>query len=228
MKIDEAMEKFGGQIDSYLDDTLKNLEVFYPEEFDILRQVAIGDLHEISEYGREAPDLIDHLIGYDLITRRGDDFDIRYDTVKSALVRKFKTKDTEFYWTQCMIRRNRLETSIRNQLFFASKRLSSNEWFDIIKETLSTNRFEALRSTEPKVLFSQKSSPLYWTDLINFVRSEKVFLHLGSQKESIVKAMSKINFLGRSDSHAKKISELEFQDLDAAFSILEDEFAEPE
>ena len=88
-------------------------------------------------YGRDAPELIDHLIGYELIERRGDDFDIRFKTVKSALARRFFEKDTEDYWKECMLRRNRLENAIRNQLFHFSKGLSPDQWNDLLREALS-------------------------------------------------------------------------------------------
>lgn len=227
-KIDEAIEKFGGQLDSYLDDILSNLEKFYPDEFEILRSVAIGDLQEISEYGREVPDLIDHLIGYDLVERRGDDFDIRYESVKSALQRKFQPKGTEYYWTQSMLRRNRLEVGIRNQLFHFSKGLTSNQWDDLLRKALTKVRFEGLQSTEPRVLFSQKASPLYWTDLIGILNSDATFPYLLDRRENLVTAMRKVNFGGRKDSHAKNMDQKEFEELNDSFLVLEEEFGDPE
>ena len=227
-KLDEAIETFGGQLESYLDDILSNLEKFYPQEFEILKSVATGDLQEVNEYGREAPDLIDHLIGYDLINRCGDDFDIRYETVKTALQRKFQTKDTEYYWTQCMLRRNRLETGIRNQLFYFSKGLTSGQWVDLLQTALTKKRFEGLHSTEPRILFSQKVSALYWSDLMNLLNSEIVFPYLSDRRKNLVTAMHKVNFDGRKDSHAKRMDQSEFEELNYSLLILEDEFADPE
>jgi len=227
-KLDEAIEKFGGQLDAYLDDILSNLEKFYPGEFEILKSVATGDLEEVSEYGREAPDLIDHLLGYDLIERRGDDFDIRYETVKTALQRKFQPKNTEYFWTQSMLRRNRLETGIRNQIFYFSKGLTPVQWADLLQTSLTRTRFDALTSTEPRVLFSQKGSPLYWTDLIDLLNSDVTFPYLSDRRASLVAAMRKINFDGRKDSHAKKMDQSEFEALNDAFLVLEDEFSDPE
>ena len=39
----------------------------------------------MNEFGREAPDLIDHLVGYGLIKKVGDDFDITFEAIKLAL-----------------------------------------------------------------------------------------------------------------------------------------------
>lgn len=227
-KLDDAIEGFGSQLDSYLDDILSNLEKFYSDEFDLLKSVATGDLKEINEFGIEAPELIDHLIGYDLIERRGDDFDIRYETVKTALKRRFQSRDTEYFWTQCMLRRNKLETGIRNQLFHFSKGFASEHWGDLLETSLTKIRFNGLSSREPRVLFSQKSSPLYWTDLIGLLTSERVFPYLAERRQSLIDAMRKVNFEGRKDTHAKAMTQTEYQELEAQFRILEDEFADPE
>jgi AAA+ ATPase superfamily predicted ATPase len=227
-KIDEAIEQFGGQLVTYLDDILSSLEKFYPAEFEMLRSVATGDTQEVSEYGRDAPDLIYHLIGYDLVERRGDDFDIRYESVKTALLRKFQPRGTEYYWTQSMLRRNRLEVGIRNQLFHFSKGLTSDQWRDLIKAALTKSRYDALQSIEPRVLFSQKTSPLYWTDLMGLLKSDVTFPYLDDRRDRLVSAMSKVNFDGRGDSHAKKMNQGEFENLGDAFLLLEDEFGDPE
>lgn len=227
-KIEAAIEEFGGQLESYLDDILANLKRFYPDEFELLKSVALGDLAEVTEYGRDAPDLIDHLIGYDLIERRGDEFDIRYDAVKSALKRRFLGKDKEFFWTQSMLRRNRLEQGLRNQLFHFSKNLSGEEWRSLLNASLTKARFNALTSTEPRVIFSQKDSPLYWTDLIGILGNDMVFPYLGDRREGIIKAMRNVNFDGRKDSHAKSMTEEEFSKLDLSFLTLEDEFSDPD
>jgi hypothetical protein len=194
----------------------------------MLRSVATGDIQEVSEYGREAPDLIDHLIGYDLVERRGDDFDIRYESVKTALLKKFQPMGTEHYWTQSMLRRNRLEVGIRNQLFHFSKGLTSDQWRDLVKTALTKSRYDALQSIEPRILFSQRTSPLYWTDLMGLLKSNVTFPYLDDRRDRIVAAMSKVNFDGRKDSHAKKMHQQEFEDLADSFSMLEDEFGDPE
>jgi hypothetical protein len=226
--IDDAIEKFGGQLVSYLDDILLNLEKLYPDEFEILRSVATGDLKELSEYGREAPDLIDHLIGYDLVERRGVDFDLRYDSVKVALQRKFQPQGTEYYWTQSMLRRNRLELGIRSQLFHFSKGLTPPQWTELLETSLTKKNYEALTSTEPRILFSQKTSPLFWTDLTGLLESKTTFPYLSDRREMLVAAMRKVNFDGRKDAHAKQMEKSEYDDLDSSFSILEQEFGDPD
>lgn len=101
----KANLEFFGQLESYLRDIVGHLQIAYPEEFEILEAVVNGEKDEVTEYGRNAPDLIDHLIGYGLIERRGDDFDIRFDAVKSALRKVSKTLSLEDRWAEISRRR---------------------------------------------------------------------------------------------------------------------------
>ena len=64
-----AKTEFYGQLEIYLRDIVSNLNASYPDEFGLLKAVVHGDNSEISEFGIEAPDLIDHLIGYGLVER---------------------------------------------------------------------------------------------------------------------------------------------------------------
>lgn len=223
-----AVDEFGGQLESYLAEILKSLRSFYPSEFRLLEAVAKGDAEEISEYGREAPDLVDHLIGYGLIERNGEMFDIRFEAIKHALRRVLAAPSVEGLWTECMLRRNRVEVDIRRELFIFSKELSDTEWNSVVKSNLSVRRFENLPSIEPRVLFSRKSSPLYWTDLLMFLKSEEVLRHLGSRRRDILVAMEVVNRYGRKDGHANEMTMADVDGVRKALSVLESEFQQPD
>jgi hypothetical protein len=227
-QLSAAMEEFGGQLESYLEDILRSLKEFYPQEFELLEAVAVGDMTEVSEYGREAPDLIDHLIGYGLIERRGDDFDIRFPSVKVALNRMLEKREPNKFWEECMVRRNRIEIEVRRELFYCSKNLPASEWIALLRGGLTRRRYENLASTEPRVLFSRTTSPLYWTDLISILNLDCVLEYLGERKSAILKAMHTVNSLGRKDSHANELTDEEFSLVSEALSVLEDEFKQPD
>lgn len=225
--LDSAIEQFGGQLGSYLSDILDNLKAFYPDEFELLEAVVNGDSSEISEYGREAPELIDHLIGYGLVERKGDSYDIRFDAVKFALMRLFEKEDTRYYWKEISERRNELEVNIRRELFFFSKGVDAGDWETILKESISGRRFHQLKNLEPRFLFSAKESPLYWTDLLALLKNRSVFPHLKERRSALTGAMQVVNEKGRPDAHAKELSAQEADEVRAALVVLEDEFSMP-
>lgn len=224
----EAIDKFGHQLGSYLTDILGNLDKHYPAEFGLLKAVTFGDRNEISEYGTVAPELIDHLIGYGIVEKRGDDFDIRFDAIRIALKALFQADKLEDFWKECMLRRNKLEVGIRSELFYVSKSLSANSWDSFLKQALSKSRYEKLPSNEPRALFSRGESPLYWSDLIAIMKSADVFKYLEERRSELISAMNVVNESGRKDAHAKALSSETMEELRAAFSILENEFLQPE
>lgn len=225
--LDNAISAFGGQLDSYLSDILGGLQKFYPSEFELLKAVVKEDTSEISEFGREAPELIDHLIGYGLVERKGDDFDLRFDAIRLALKKMFRSESGEDRWTESMVRRNHLEIDIRRELLSFSKSMGSSEWTTILEKGLSKTRFTQLPSVEPRQLFSRGSSPLYWSDLMTLLKLEEVFPYLGDQRSALVKAMHTVNSLGRKDTHAKELSEIEMNEVRASLDQLESEFSQP-
>ncbi|WP_372012754.1 hypothetical protein [Tistrella mobilis] len=223
-----AIEQFGNQLDSYLQDILRNLEAFYPDEFNLLKRVVSGDKTEISEFGREAPELVDHLIGYGLIEKRNDSFDVRFEAIEHALKRIFSEPNIEEFWTECMKRRNRIEIEIRREIYSASRTFSAPDWETLLKDCLTNKRFGQLDSIEPRILFSKGESPLYWTDLISILKSELILPYINDRRPDILNAMNHINQKGRKDAHAGSVSQEDIEELRRSFSILEDEFAHPE
>lgn len=227
-KLSESIDEFGGQLESYLSGILDNLKEFYPDEFDLLGSVISGNRDEISEIGEEAPDLIDHLIGYGIVEKRGGDFDIRFDAIRTAVERIFRKKiGRDSIWTEIMIRRNHIETEIRSELFHFSKGQNPDTWRNILKDALTTKRYEQLRSIEPRYLFSISESPLYWTDLISLLKSKKIFPHIEQQRRTIISSMEIVNTHGRSDSHAKLPNFDNLERVRKAFDTLEAEFSPP-
>ena len=83
--LQRAKSEFSGQRESYLRDIIEQLRMAYPEEYEILTAILAGEKTEVDEFGREVPDLIDHLVGCELITRVGDYCDITFEAIKLAL-----------------------------------------------------------------------------------------------------------------------------------------------
>lgn len=225
--LDRAKTEFFGQLETYLRDILGQLRTTYPEEFDVLSQIAFGNTETVSEYGREAPDLIDHLIGYGLIERVGEDFDIKLDAIKNALNHVLSREEGEDRWAEISRRRNKLEVEIRAALYHWSRGVSAEDWPSFIEENLTKTRREALLSTEPSSLFSKKQSPLYLSDLLMLLKDKNILPYLGDRRSIVSKDLDTINKL-RKDAHANRVTDSEMNAARRAFDNLEAEFLPPE
>jgi hypothetical protein len=224
--LDKAIEQFSGQLDGYLEDILGSLSRTYPGEFELLRAIINGRTEEINEYGREAPELIDHLIGYGIIEDRGGDLDVRFEGIRKALERTLSDRTVGAMWAEVSRRRNALEADIRREIFSWSRGILPEIWYDVLSKGLTRKRFEALDTTEPRRLFSKTSSPLYFTDLIALLRDERVLPHIRNQRSSILTAMNTVNEY-RKDGHANELLAEEFDRVCEALDELEAEFGAP-
>lgn len=224
--LQQARTEFFGQLESYLRDIITNLKATYPEEFDVLQDVVYGDREGVTEFGREAPDLIDHLIGYGLVERVGEDFDIRLDAIKVALRNLFPRAEEDNHWAEISQRRNALESAIRLTLYHWSRAVDGTRWVEILRDNLTAKRFSGLESLEPAFLFSKKTSPLYLTDLLMLLKDDGVLPYLATRRSELVAALDMINKL-RKDAHAMEVSSEEIVKARKAFDTLEAEFAEP-
>lgn len=100
------------------------LENHYPDEFQLLQYLALGDVKTFKEFAALSPELINHLIGYGIVKKVGDDYEIRIESVQEYLVSKNRYKTInptiDQIWNEIGERRNGIEPKmrkiIRNQL----------------------------------------------------------------------------------------------------------------
>lgn len=224
--IQNAIQEFGGQLDTYISDILKGLKSAYPGEFDLLSAVANGDASEVIEYAEQAQDLIDHLTGYELIEKTGEGFEIKSQAIRNALARATSPATKEDFWTEIMVRRNRVEGDIRRELFSYSKNLSPEQWSLLLEGSLSNSRYQNLPSIEPAVLFSKTNSPLYLTDLLMILKQPEVLPYLQNRRSAVLDALHTLNKC-RKDAHANEVSAEEMSVARVALTTLENEFQQP-
>lgn len=224
--LQRARTEFAWQLEKYLSEIIEHLRSNYPDEFQILADVVNGDKSDLEEFGREAPELLDHLIGYGLIEKVDGDYDIRFDAIKGALRRVIGTSDVESRWGEISNRRNVIESHIRAALYHWSKGVESNLWGSLLERNLTNKRFAALPSLEPRILFSSKESPLYLSDILMLLRDEAVLSALGDRRGHILSALDLVNRLRR-DAHALAVSDEELGSVREAFAQLEAEFVAP-
>lgn len=226
LRVQHAQNEFSAQLESYLFGIVSNLKDYYPEEFKILRSIVIGESQEANEFAREAPDLIDHLIGYGLVQIKDDVAELAFEAVKKAVLQVAPDENLvslEGKWAELCVRRNRIETEIRSNLFYWSKNFDQAKINQIFQNSLSKKRLEVINSSDPRVLFSAETSPLYLTDLIAILEDEFVLPFLLHQRTKVRQHLNSVNKY-RADAHAKYISDEDFKDACHSFEFLESIF----
>jgi hypothetical protein len=229
-RVSEAQVQFASQLDTYMSDIIGNLKQSYPEEFRLLSLLVDGNRHELVKYMDEAPELVDHLMGYGLIVVRDGVHEIAIGAVGNA-VRKLRNgprqTSKQGRWSEVSLRRNELEQGIRAALYIWSKGVSNDEWKDVLRSALTESRYASLPTYEPHVLLSRSGSPMYFSDLLALLRDVRVLPYLEDHRRSAISGhMNLVNRLRR-DAHANEFSDDEFEKVIQSLTELELEFLAP-
>src|SRR4029077_9364566 len=102
----------------------------------------------------------------------------------------------------------------------------SENWNEILSRNLTKRRYDDLVTTEPRVLFSNRESPLYLSDLLCLLKDPLVLPFIDDRRSEIVKAIDQVNKL-RKDVHALSVTDTEFAAAQLAFDYLDAEFSGP-
>ncbi len=226
IRVMQAQKEFAGQLESYLLGIILNLKEYYPSEFAVLKSIVAGNSSEANEYATEAPDLIDHLIGYGLIKINDDIAELAFEAVKRAILQAEPNEsliDLEGRWAELCIRRNNIETAIRATLLYWSKTVSPQKFEDVFSKKISKKRQYNIPDNNPRILFSADKSPLFLTDLIALLGDEEVLPHIQDKRNKVRDFLNQINRF-RADAHAKNITDEDFNIACNCFEFLEDVF----
>lgn len=116
IKYTKAKETFNIE-NTYFDMILNVLTQFYPDEFEMLRFLAINDKDSFSYFVNLDPAMVSHLIGYGIICKSGEDYDFKIDAIKDYIVRlnrdHIKPTTTREKWKRLCEQRNGIETRLR-------------------------------------------------------------------------------------------------------------------
>jgi hypothetical protein len=124
-----AEQDSGSDIVGYLNEIMNSLQTFYPDEYSMLEYLSNGEVNTFLELAEYSTDYIEHLIGYGIIVRRGDDYEFAFDLVASAIKANLnREKDTSLEHKRREIsrRRNVVEEEIRSFLFRSYIRLNAH------------------------------------------------------------------------------------------------------
>ncbi|WP_375786303.1 hypothetical protein ACE10Z_01095 [Bradyrhizobium sp. Pha-3] len=225
----EAEQDANADIHGYLSEILSTLKKFYPDEHSMLEYLARGDSATFVEMCQYNPAYVEHLLGYGLVVRRGDDYEFGFDAIAESVKANFASpeiSDLSDRWRQIGARRNRLEEEIRMALYRWAQRLDSEQWTTAVDNCLTQKRKQELGALGRRDAFSRNNSRLNFSELLQFIRFSDEFFTSYASKSDVAAAMNDVN-KGRVDAHAKEISEDAFKSLIRSFELLEDIFLPP-
>lgn len=231
----QAKDDFESSSKEYLEMMVHVLQDWYPDEYEMLRFLAEGDLDSFNSFSSDNASYTRHLIGYGLIQKSEHGYSFNLESLANIL--RGKHKHERLHLTQeeklqeISSRRNSLEKRLRTTLKTALRVTHGpTKAATTVLAALAEPRRTTLQSSDLNGLLDKDKSPLYFLDLISLIKREwssldKLFT---IDKTKLTIMLDEINAVGRPDAHAKSISEDDFTQLRLYFKKLEEQFDELE
>ena len=225
---DAAKTSFEVDGASYIEAIIGVLRDSYPDEYDMARFLAMGDIQSFKELAEGMASLTSHLVGYGLIQRGAEGYFFKIDAVKNYLEARHKYEQlletNESRLAEISERRNALEAKLRLIVKrVLIQKVGRAKASAVIVNACPEGRRDALSRLNLEELLNPKTCPLFFLELINLISREwpdfqNVFE--GSDKQRTIIMLQDINSQ-RADAHSKGISSDAFQQLRLHFSKLE-------
>jgi hypothetical protein len=231
----KAKQKFGDNSFDYMEMMVHVLKEWYPDEYDMLRFLAQGDVESFSDFAANHSNYTRHLVGYGLIQGGANGYTFNLESL-AEVVRKNHAYEKlnlsqEEKIQEISLRRSRIEKKLRSliknclRVSFGVKEATHK-----VLNALTEARRERLNKEGLASLLDKDQSPLFFLELIAIARREWSALEnmLSIEKTKFLFMLEEINTYGRPDAHAKSISSddftqlrLHFKKIDALFSDIE-------
>lgn len=224
---EKVKKKFVSHSSHYLEMIVDVLKEWYPDEYEMLKYLAQGDMDSFNEFAADSAVFTKHLIGYGLVQYSGNGFVFNIESLKEFLVHqhqyeRINLSDSEKV-EEIGRRRNALEKQLRTVLRNALRLAYGSGAKDKVVASLPTARREKMMEYSLDSLLSKDSSPLFFLELVNIVNREweatKNIFEM--EKNKVVLMLEEINRIGRPDAHAKAIAKDDFDQLRLYFNKLE-------
>jgi len=233
IQYEKAKDIFSREYYNYFEMILHVLNQFYSDEYEMLKYLAIGDYKKFHELDKISPKYTNHLLGYNIIEKHGNDFSFKIETVKEYLEQKnqYAKLDTtpKERLKEISERRNQIEPRlrqiIRNQLLVQYGKTEAKEIVLNIIGGFKKVKYSGYSYDE---LFDPIKTQIYFDHLRKImVKKWDVFKNIfESDKHDFNSNMIAINKY-RSDAHAKEITKQEMEYFRVCISNIEhklDEF----
>jgi hypothetical protein len=200
-------------VKSHIKSILEILKHWYPDEYELLEDLAIGDHETFNFFVQQSPSIIEHLDGYGLVHQYKDQYYFRIKVVQDFIkenVHKRKRLTTKVEkWQAVTTSRNKLETTLRQTVKRALKAFyGADKGKDVFLMIISPPaRQERLRDLNMEDLFGD-SSELYFEDLRKvMIRHWTEFGKLFSEDRFRFEQYMQFVNKHRIDAHAKDLND---------------------
>jgi hypothetical protein len=229
----QAKSVFQNESREYLEMMVHVLRDWYPDEYEMLRFLAQGDMESFNEFSVDHANYTRHLIGYGLVQKSNHGYSFNLESLADILRTKHKherlhlTQDEKLQ--EISLRRVKLEKRLRTALR-SSLRVTHGlkNAADAVLASLPEQRRTALQTLDLNGLLDKDKSPLYLLDLVNLIKREWASVEnlFSIDKTKLTVMLEEINSKGRPEAHAKSIEEDDFTQLRLYFKKLEEQLDE--
>lgn len=214
------------EMEAVFEQILGVLEDYYPQEYDLLKTLAIDGSYYFKKKLKFGDGSISHLLGYCLIKKDQDDYFIRIRSIADYLKSKHKYEtrldDESEKRARITVRRGKIEEKLREliRMQFTLKygRKAKEKIIDILRNTTTDKSQESrLQSKDLKDAMQE----LYFSQLkILMLKDWNSYQNIFSDKVKFEQFFDIINTF-RADAHAKAIDEEDEALLNYAFKFFE-------
>lgn len=233
----DGFYKASSGFNKYAEMVLNVLICDYPDEYDMLTFLAIGDVESFQGFAQQDSAYISHLLHYGILRENSkrDGYNFKIEAIGDYL--RSKTRYQRLHLTQeeklaeIGERRNRVEPKLRNLVRIQLKSgLGLDEATNRIKSALigddpsNKEKIKRLRSETYADFFDSNKVNIYLNTLFKVITAnyENCFRNLIGEDKEIFSAKTRIiSAYGRADAHAKKIDDNSFNLFRDAISWLE-------
>jgi len=207
---------------------LNVLRIWYPNEFELFKDLARGNEAEFREFARLSSEFTEHMTGYGLVDDpRSDHPTITIELVKNYLAREdssaisppMTTRDNEEILAEISRRRNAVEPALRNTLRDGLRFAAGRKAGDLALQSLSPKRRVVLSEHSYEDLWNH----LFFSEYGNVIDSNwQAFENFFSEdKRTVLQWLNHINRC-RADAHARSLGEEDLAYLWVCFRRLDD------
>lgn len=211
----------------YLEMMVHVLKDWYPDEYEMLRFLAQGDIESFEAFSKDHKNYTRHLVGYGLVQKSGNSYAFNLENLAEIL--RHKHQHERLHLTQeeklqeISARRVRMEKRLRSTIKNALRVMHGKKAAAQVLSALQEARRPMLQTLDLNALLDKDHSPLYLLDLVNLIKREWASVEnlFSIEKTKLTVMLEEINSKGRPEAHAKAVSEDDFTQLRLYFKQIE-------
>ena len=203
---------------------LNVLAIWYPEEYEMIRLLAAGDMETFRSYAEASTEFTEHMEGYGLVENPTGVPRITMGLVEQVLKRAQPAKpsggqDAETILVEITTRRNKIEKKLREVLKNGLRFAKGSKAAAVMSQALSEER----RTQTARHSYDEVWEYLYFAELRAVVEKhwEAYQNWFGAQKADVLNEMAHIN-RARADAHARELNEDDLAYLRVCFKRMEE------